>query len=118
MKPHFAPHGQNINADYYCNMLEGGILRQIEVIAQGEKYWPQHDLASPRAAKTTKALLKKESANLIPWMPAGADLTPLDVFVNNPAKEEVRKKDTSTLAKLKMECGMAIGRLSADPKWK
>jgi hypothetical protein len=77
-------------------MLSGDVLRQIGVATGGEPYRFQQDLASARAAKTTKLFFERENAMLAPWMQSGADLAPLDVFVNGAAKSKVRGRDISS----------------------
>ena len=119
LKPYFAPHGTTIAAQYYRGMLEGDILRHLDVEMGGAPYWFQQDLDSPRAAKITKGLFDKEPrAKLLPWTPAGADFSPLDVFVNPSLKEELREKDIGALAKLQLETSLAIDRLSKDAAWR
>ena len=119
LKPFFAPHKTAITAEYYSAMLEGDIFRQLGVFMGGKPFWFQQDLASPHTAKLTKAVFDKEPrARLLPWLSSGADLSPLDAFVNPPLKEELREKDVSNLAKLQLETAMAIDRLSKNAEWK
>ena len=62
-------------------------------------------MAPLHTAKVTKELLKKEHVSVIHWMPAGADVTPLDIFANNSLKAEVRGRDIIDLGKLKERDG-------------
>ena len=113
LKPYFVPHRQTITAELYSNMLKEDALRQIETSVGGEHCCFQHDLAGPHTAKTTQDLLEKEGAATAPWMPAGADLTPLDETV----KAEVRGRDISSIPKLKREVSLATVRLNSSPKY-
>ena len=118
LKPHFAPHGQTTTGKYYSNMLESDVLRQLDVEMEGKKYHLQQDLATSHTAKETTQLLKKEGVSTVPWMTAGADISPLDVFVHNASEENVRGRDLGNLNKLKKECALAIAELSSEPAFK
>ena len=99
-------------------MLEGAVLRQIEAKAQGQPYVFQHDLASAHTATATKGRrLKAEGVTVLPWMPAGADLNPLDVFVNNFPKTALKGKNVCALPLLEKEAAKAIAALREDKVW-
>ena len=114
LKPHFVPRGQMMGGPYYANALESDVLRQIEVAVGGRDYYFQQDLASAHTSQVAKGLLQKEGVRLAPWLPSGADIAPLGAFVNHAAKESLRGKDLSNLAKLRAETNVASAKLSAD----
>ena len=64
LKLHFTPRVKTLTVGYYSNMLEGDVFRQIDVVADGEKWLTQQDLASSHTAKVTKALLKRENVEM------------------------------------------------------
>ena len=41
-------------------------------------------------------LMESEGVTVLPWMPAGADLNPLDIFVNDSVKNALKGKDVGT----------------------
>ena len=51
---------------------------------------------------------------VLPRMPAGADLNPLDAFVNDSVKNALKGEDVSTVNLLKKETAIAIAKLQAD----
>ena len=51
-------------------------------------------------------------------MPAGADLNPLDVFVNAALKKRLQGKDLSTAPELKKETAVALAKMSKSPKFR
>ena len=63
------------------------------------------DLVWPRDCAYTKERIKAEGVKLLSWMPSGADLNPLNVYVNNYLKTVLKNKDLKAIKKLKS--GMA-----------
>ena len=97
LKPHPLPENQTMAADYYCNMLESDVFPQIEgVLPEGERLWRQHDLASAHTALQTKQFLATKNITTLPWLPSGADLSPLDIYVSPELKRRLKGKDLST----------------------
>ena len=97
MPPFCHSQGEHVTADAYVSLLEGNVIRQIDAITEGAPYVFQQDLATARAAKKTSELLKAEGVKVLPWVTAGADLNPLDVFANNAVKGAIKKKDVSAV---------------------
>lgn len=108
LKPHFLPRKQPATGGYYANVLESVVLRQVAVAVAGGSFFFRLDRASLRASKAAKVLLGKENARAAPWLPDGAGVTPIDVFVNSALKEASRSKDTSSIGKLKKQTVLAI----------
>ena len=118
LKPHFLPKNQTMAADYYCNMLESDVFPQIEgVLPEGERFWWQHDLASAHTALQTKQFLATKNITTLPWLPSGADLSPLDIYVNPELKRRLKEKDLSTRGKLMAEVSRDLGDMRADPEF-
>ena len=114
LKPFRMLPGETITAEVYQQMLAGDVMRQIDVVTGGERYWLQQDLAPAHSAEKTKEFLDKEGARVLPWLPAGADLNPLDVFANSALEAKVRGRDVSSRGKLLAETAKAIDELSRD----
>ena len=51
------------------------------------------------------------------WLPAGTDLNPLDVFVNDFVKAELVRNDVSTPSLLKKEAIATTAELRSDKDW-
>ena len=74
---------------------------------------PRHPLpkAGPCFWRSTfrinTAYLEREGVATIPWFPAGADVSPLDVFVNPYLKDKLKGREIDTVPKLKRECALA-----------
>ena len=115
LKPHFAPKGTTMTAAYYCSMLQSDTLRQIATcVPEGEQFYFQQDLASSHTAKQTMKMLEDEGVALAPWMPAGADLNPLDIYVKPELKKRLHRKDLSTVAKLLSVTARELDSMSKD----
>ena len=107
--------GERVAADTYCSLLQGAGFRQIDAIALGAPFAFQHDLASSHTAKQTIDLLAAEGVEMLKWLPAGADLNPLDVYVNDAVENALKGKEgLTTAALLKKEASIAIARLRTD----
>ena len=84
-------------------MLKTVVFPQIAaLLEEKEKSWFQQDLASPRTAKLTKAFLDKQGICLAPWLPRGADVSPLD---SRKGREQHEKSNE----------GIGAGFGSSDP---
>ena len=103
-------------ANYYAAMLETDTFPQIEARApsSGGFYW-QRDLASSHAANATKNVLSERDIKCLPWLPSGADLSPLDTYVNCALKDRLRGKDLTTNQKLMKEVPKAPSQMGAGP---
>ena len=69
------------------------------------------DLAWPRDCPNTKERIKAEGVKLLSWMPSGADLNPLNVYVNNYLKTVLKNKDLKAIKKLKSGMAIAPGKV-------
>ena len=58
---------------------------------EGEKFWLQQDLDSPRTAKLTEAFLDEQGICLAPWPPSGAGGSPLDSRKRRARYEKSKK---------------------------
>ena len=107
---------QTMTANYYATMLETDTFPQIEARApsSGGFYW-QQDLASSHTANATKNFLSERDIKCLPWLPSGADLSPLDIYVNPALKDRLRGKDLTTNQKLMKEVSKAPSQMGADP---
>ena len=102
LKPHVIPFGQTITSEYYGNMLESDVFRQIETHMGDDEWVFRQDMASARTSKASKQRIDQGGATLLPWPPAGADLTPPEIYVNP------KLKNCSTRQKLKRETVSAL----------
>ena len=115
LEPYFYGAGAHVTGEAYSALLGGTIFRQIEAITLGAPFWFQRDLATSHTAKITKNLIAAEkNVKMVKWLPAGADLNPLDVYVNDAVKNALKGKDLPTIAALKQETAIAIARLRPD----
>ena len=83
----------------------------------GGDFWFQRNLAPLGVAKKTREALEMECVRISPRTSAGADLKPLDVFVNHALRGEVRGRDFRPAPKLKKKVAVAIGILSPRPEF-
>ena len=116
LKPHFVERGKTMTSAYYCSMLQSDVLPQIAVhVPEGEKFYFQQDLATAHTAIRTMDLLKEEGVSLAPWLPKGADVSPLDIYVNTELKKRLRGKDLGDYAKLKNATARTLSDVGHDP---
>ena len=54
---------------------------------------------------------------LAPWLPSGADCSPLDIYVNPELKKRLRGPDLSTTQKLMDATARHLGAMSKDAKF-
>ena len=115
LKPHFTPKKQTMAAEYYCNMLESNVFPQIEgVLPEGERFWWQRHISSSHTALQTKQFLVTNNITTLPWLPSGADLSPLDIYVNPELKRRPKENDLSSMEKLMGEVSRLLGDVRAD----
>jgi transposase len=69
----FLPEG-TVTKESYCTTLEKHLLRYKHCDG---KFW-QQDRASAHQAKMTLDLLEKHKVKVMPWVPKGADLSPIE----------------------------------------
>ena len=118
----------SLDSEYYCkNVLADNVLPKIRAAVlvsadqdAGKRWAFMRDLASPRAAFPATKPLKRENVRILPWIPKGADVNPLDVFVWDSIKDGLRViplEQRNNPAKLKAASTKTIANLSADPLW-
>ena len=118
LKPFFVDPGETMTAKYYIRMLKTDTLRQIAtIVPPGGKFYFQQDLASPHTAKITKEFLAENDVALAPWLPSGADCSPLDIYVNPELKKRLRGQDLSTTQKLMGATARHLDAMSKDAKF-
>ena len=116
LKPHFVERGKTMTSDYYCSMLQSDVLPQVAVhVPEGEKFFFQQDLAAAHTATRTMDLLAEEGVSLVPWLPKGADVSPLDIYVNPELKRRLHGKDLGDYAELKNATARTLSEMSNDP---
>ena len=119
LKPHFVDPKKKMTADYYTSMLKTDVFPQAAALfPEDEVFYFQQDLASSHTAKATMAYLRNKGVRLAPWLPSGADLSPLDIFVNPELKRRLRGKDMSTHEKVMGSAARALSEMSEDPEFK
>ena len=64
--------------------------------------------------RKTKQFLATKNPNTLPWLPSGADLSPLDIYVNPELKRRLKEKDLSTRGNLMAGVSRALGDMGAD----
>ena len=116
LEPHFIPRGQTITGKFYSDMLESSVFPQIYTCMGAEEWVFMQDLARPRDCPYTTERIKAEGVKLLPRMPAGVHLNPLDVYVNNHLKKVLKNKDRSAIQKLKSETAIALRKMSKSKK--
>jgi histone-lysine N-methyltransferase SETMAR len=80
----FAPEGQAMNTEFYCNALhrprEDNRRKRPELLRAGD--WLLHDDNSPsHRALVTRQFLTHKSIITLPHPPCSPDLTPCDFFL-------------------------------------
>ena len=116
LKPHFLDPSETPTALYCHSVLQTDVFPQVaSLLEEGEKWRFQQDLASPRAAKVTKSFIADQGVELLPWLPCGADVSALDIFVNPELKKKLRGKDMSARQKLIEATARALAEMSTDP---
>ena len=63
------------------------------------------------------AYLRNREVRLAPWLPSGADLSPLDISVNPELKRRLRGKDMSTHKKVMGSAARSQSEMSEDPEF-
>ena len=63
----------------------------------------------------TKAFLDKQGICLAPWLPRGADVSPLDIYADPALKQRLRGKGMSSAEKVMEATARALAEMSADP---
>ena len=115
LKPHFVKPDAIAEAAHYAEILRTDVSTQIAALMPiGKQWYSKQDLASPRAAATTRQCPADHAVALVPWMPGGADCSPLDIFVNPELKRPPRGRDMSAQTKIMGSCAGAIAEMSAD----
>ena len=74
-------------------------------------------MASPHTALNTKGVLAARNLKCIPWLPSGADLSPLDIYVNPELKRRLKGKDLTAKEKLMAEVSRARADMRSDEKF-
>ena len=62
--------------------------------------------------------LKGKGVGLPPWLPSGADVSPLDIYVNPALKRRLRRKDMSLREKGTDATARALSAMSSDPEFR
>ena len=114
LKPHFVDPKKTMTAEYYVSMLTTDVFPQISTIVGEGSFWWQQDLASPHTAKITTAYLAERSVMVAPWLPCGADVSPLDIYVNPELKKRLDGKDLESPEKIMAETAKALAEMGAD----
>ena len=100
-------------------MLQTGVFPQVAAVSpQDEGFACRRDLASSHAAKAAKKYLRNGGIRLVLRLPSGADLSPLDIFVNPGLKRRLRGKDMSTHEKVIGSGARALSEMSEAPEFK
>ena len=87
-------------------------------MADGAKWVSQRDLASSHASKIANGAVDSENVDVLRWLPAGADLNPLAVYVNPAAGGLLRGKDPLARGNLEKETAVALKKMRASRKYK
>ena len=85
------------------------------MVPDGDKWYFRQDLATSHTAKQTRAMLASGGVTLVPWMPSGADLSPLDIFVNPELKKRLHGKDLGAIDKLVNATARELNNMSKNP---
>ena len=64
--------------------------------------------------RKTKQFLATKNPNTLPWLPSGADLSPLDIYVNPELKRRLKEKNLSTREHLMAGVSRALGDMRND----
>ena len=88
--------GQRINADAYTDILEHGIIPDIQEVC-GSKPWTfVHDNATPHRAKKTQRWLEEAKVEVLEgWPPNSPDLNIIET-IWGMMKDEVARKEPKT----------------------
>ena len=62
--------------------------------------------------------LRSKGVELAPWLPSGADLSPLDIYVNPALKRRLQGKDMSSHEKVMDATARALDEMSSDPEFR
>ena len=92
--------------------------RIATVIPEGQDFYFQQDLAISHTAKSSTEWLGTQPLTLVPWAPSGADLSPLDIFVNPELKKRLRGKDMETVEKMTAATSRALSEMAEGPEFK
>ena len=117
MTPHFFSPGETVTGKKYADLLEGSVFPQINALAPSGPSVFQHDLASARTSQEAKKVIDREGIKTLPWLTAGADLNPLDIFVNDSLKNALREKSVPNVTALRRETALVISNFAKDKEW-
>ena len=110
LKQHFPPTKHTMAEEYYCKVLESDVFPQIEgVLPEGAHFWWQHYLASSHTAQHAKQFFATKNLTTLPWIPSGADLSPLGIYANPKLKHRPKEQDLSKREKLMADVSRALG---------
>ena len=122
LPPVVVPAKQTVTSKFYVDDVLKAVLPQIrsKTLDNNNFFVWQEDLASAHTAVDTQKYLKAEKVVAMPWMPKGADCSPLDFFVWDSVKEELKrtpKESRNTLRKLEATLLHTVEKLRGDPDW-
>jgi transposase len=110
----FAPQGQTVNAQFYCNVLrhlrEDIRRKRPELWRAGN--WLLHDDNAPsHRALTTCEFLAHNSSITCPHPPYSPDLTPCDLFLFPKMKLKLKGRQFEGLEEIQQESQNVLGML-------
>ena len=90
---------------------------QVATVApEGERFCFRQDLASPHTAAPSMDYRESKVAELVPWLPPGADLSRLDIHVNRVLKRRFQGKDMSWREEVMDATVLAPSEMGSDPE--
>lgn len=110
----FVPQGQNINAEFYCEVLKRlreDIRRKRPSLWQNQNWVLQHDNAPAHNALRTRELLSRMGTTVAPHPPYSPDLAPCDFYLFPKMKSKLKGRRFNDIHTIKSESQRVLNSL-------